>query len=219
MTNRVYYLPPEVHRRLLILDPPRKDRRVAFTDLNEVRTFKQTDSPSAISGKSENELLKEHIRRLERRLERLSPAKENRQMQNLKPVVTNPIIPVPDQYFRPSTPRSGRSVTSPYRPVEDSVRDLLPAHPPANVRKALAATPASPVTPPPRPQPPVHTPEPAPVKPSFAKRFVLGLGVLSAMAVVPGFISIVALGPAGLGVAAACAALSAACIWIGNKMQ
>jgi len=68
------------------------------------------------------------------------------------------------------------------------------------------------------------TPTPAPAqateKPSVFKRMLLGAGALiSSVGVVGGLLSIVALGPLGLAVAAGAGVLGAAMIWLGGKAK
>lgn len=123
---------------------------------------------------------------------------------------------------------SEASVVSPYRPPRS---EPLPVRnnwtnsdyplAPQRVRYAASA-PVRPVT---QPQPtepqtaPAPAAEPTP-KPSIKQRLVLLAGALMvSVGTIAGFVSIVAVGPAGIGIAAAAAILGAALIRSGSKMQ
>lgn len=218
MLYRVQPLPPEIYQKLLIINPPpRKEKHVAFTDLNEIRTFRKSDSPRKVSGLPAEKILREEIKHLRRKIKRLEQNKENSQMQ---PIRTAPVTSFPETQI-PYTPGTERSVTSPYRPVTDSAHAPLPKKkdlppPPANVQRALATTPERPARQPVRqttPPPEQETP------PSRAKRFVAFMGAVCAMCAVPAIVSIIALGPAGLALAAGVAVLGFGLIGISSKMK
>ena len=128
---------------------------------------------------------------------------------------------------RISPAQTEASVTSPTRATLQSDRTQLrntdsPLTPTVKaVQMARAMKTASP-TPPSRPTAPpaqAQTTEQA-AKPSVFKRFLLGAGALiSSVGVVGGLLSIVALGPVGLAVAAGAGVVGAAMIWLGGKAK
>lgn len=237
MPSQVQRLSPELYRRLLILDPPPPKRRVSFSDLNEIRQFSENEPPVQVSKRPEVEVLRERVKRLEQRLEKLTykPTTQQRDKENMPKCVTIPahvareinLQPLPRLNPAPSTPGSAHSVTSPYRPVsqtratrpETTQRHAETPQPmPAHLHRAIQASSAVPPTLA-NTRAPVQQQPQQPI-PTRAKRFVLGLGALCAVATVPALIAgLVALGPAGLGLAAGVAVLGMALIAVGNRMQ
>lgn len=138
------------------------------------------------------------------------------------PQVLPPVPPVPAT--PPGTPTTACSVTGPYRPIPEapenwSRREVETRHPPANVERALRAAPIQASRQPEAPRRAKTAPPPQPAIPSVAKRFVLGLGALCFPAAVGGLISIVGLGPIGLGIFGGCIALGFLLMAIGDKMK
>lgn len=245
MPSQVQHLSPEMYRRLLILDPPPPKRRVSFSDLNEVRQYSQNEPPVQISKRPEVEVLRERVKRLERRLEKLTykPTTQQRDKENMNTGlnITSkqpremilPPVPPWTPVSLPNTPGSAHSVTSPYQPVSGT-RATQPSRPrsssrhteqqpmPAHLHRAIKASSAVPPTPA-NTQVPVQRPvqqQPQQPIPSKAKRFVLALGALCVTATIPALIGgLIALGPAGLGVAAGVALLGMSVIYLGNRMK
>lgn len=196
MSYRV--LPPEIHRRLLILDPPPSPRRVSFSDLNEVRSFSYKDPPVLVSGKAEVELLRAHIRRLERKINRLE-----HQHTMIKPINVTMLPPSPPD--TPRTPGTERSVYSPAANTDTYYTALTETPPPPmNVQRALYATPTQTFQPPRLECPSLRRQPDIPPKPSMLKRFLSGAGALCFLGILPSIVTIVALGPFGLAVAGGC---------------
>lgn len=252
MPSQVQHMSPDLYRRLLILDPPPPKRRVSFSDLNEVRSYEEHDPPAKIAKRAEVEVLRERVRQLEHRLEKLTykPQSTNKRKdkENMPQCLHIPahvaremnLQPLPRLVSTsvPSTPGSAHSVTSPYRPVSDTNAtrssrprsssrhtrtDNTPPPMPAHLHRAIQASSAVPPTPAntrvqaPAQLPPQQSAQPIP---SRAKRFILGLGALCAVATVPTLVAgIVVLGPAGLGVAAGVAVLGMALIAVGSRMK
>jgi hypothetical protein len=222
----VTLMPPSLYSKLLIVNPQERSKRVAFSDLNEIRTFRYREVPAQVSRRPIEEILQARIEYLERKIDRLTQDKENSTMAQI------------NQYS--SAPRSEVSVTSPHRPVKSPVptpstraqndatwksRDVHLTHPPANVKRALTASPSATVKSSPRSSPkasPTNSfQEPSQLQvASVKKRFFAGIGaLLIGPGTVAGLLSIVALGPVGLGVAAGAAALGVFLIWASNRMN
>lgn len=205
-------LPPEIYRRLLIINPPPEKKSVKFSCLNEIRTYRLHEPPRKVSGLHEKDILQEYIAILEARLARLEKEKELRQMLPVSPKST-------------SQTYSQASVTSPPRVHQvprDSVRDwtsrdVTLTHPPANVAKALVKPmPQQTRVQPLRPLPP---PPPAEPRASRARRFVAGLGAICVALAGPSLITMVALGPVGLAVAAGLGLFGALLIFASSRMR
>lgn len=128
---------------------------------------------------------------------------------------------------RISPAQTEASVTSPARaaprPDRTTLRNtdspLVPTIKAAQMARAMSQVNR---VPPSRPTiAPAPTPAPAQAaKPSVFKRVLLGAGaIISSVGVVGGLLSIVALGPLGLAVAAGAGVLGAAMIWLGSKVK
>lgn len=128
---------------------------------------------------------------------------------------------------RISPAQTEASVTSPARaaprPDRTELRNtdspLVPTIKAAQMARAMSQVNR---VPPSRPTiAPAPTPAPAQAaKPSVFKRVLLGAGaIISSVGVVGGLLSIVALGPLGLAVAAGAGVLGAAMIWLGSKVK
>lgn len=128
---------------------------------------------------------------------------------------------------RISLAQTEASVNSPIRATLPSDRTqlrntdspLTPTVRAAQMERAMKiASPMPPSRPAPPPAPARATDQQA--KPSGFKRLLLGAGaLLSSVGVVGGFMSIIALGPVGLAVAAGAGVVGAALIWLGGKVK
>jgi len=219
-------LPPSLYRQLLIVpldESPKK--QVSFSDLNPVKTFYKHHPPSEVSDKPIVQQAIEHIRFLERKIARLeSTIERGTAPVNIYPPESTGTFVTPRTSMTPSTPGTARSVNA---PEQWAANDVYTAHPPANVREAIAAssviTPYS-VVPAPRTRPRVVRPprieEPAAPPASKLKRFLSTASALCFMFGVPlGIVSMVGLGPAGLALAGGAVALSIGLFWLSGKVQ
>lgn len=228
-----------MYRRLLILDPPPIKKSVSFSDLNEVRTYRDYEPPVQVANRPEVEVLRERVKRLEQKIEKLTyqPSAKRKDQENMPQCIHIPanqasafvLPPVPPIDYKPNSPGSTRSVTSPYRPVStsratQSRTDNLPPPMPAHLHRAIRAAntaPAAPAKIRDQAQPVAHQQaQPAQPIPSRAKRFVLALSALATVAAVPALIAgLVALGPVGLAVGAGVAAFGMALMAVGHRMK
>jgi len=116
--------------------------------------------------------------------------------------VTSPVRPI-------SAPRTDRTTL---RNTDNPLEPTVKAAQMARAMKTAATAPAQ------APNLSRSSSEPV-IPPSGFKKFLMAGGVLLAsVGVVAGFISMVALGPIGLGAAAGAAALAAGMIWLGSKV-
>lgn len=117
----------------------------------------------------------------------------------LSPISSARTSPAPSEVSAPPTPRTVHSVaeSSPFQPAFSSIQV------PQNVQRALAAPPAMRVQAPrpPLPAPPAQ-PAPPAKRPFFRKLAAVG-SLACAAGVIAGLVSIVVLGPLGIGIAGA----------------
>lgn len=204
----VQQIPASVFQKLLITEIAQKENKhVNFSDIYPVKTFRKTDAPIQVANNFEYKVLELAVSHLKRRVRQLE--RENKVLRT-ESVTSIPATPV--------TPRSDRTITSPPTTANDwTRREIALSHPPANVRAALANT--APRTPPVARQTTPPPQEPQPAKPSVLKRIVGMAGVLCVIASPLAFFSIVALGPAGIGVALGIAALGAGFMYLAHRMK
>ena len=214
-------IPPTLYTKLQIINPPEKDKHVAFTDLNEVRTFYYHEVPARVSKLSREALLQNRVEYLEQKIARMTKQKEGSRMALITPSHSDTCSQV--SVTSPYTPGNVEKLQQPSTPKTQAVwktPDIQLAHPPANVVRAIASSHATSPTPPTKPSKFPSTQTPPPPIPSIKRRIISGLGAfLAGPGMVAGFFSILPLGPIGLGVTAGILGAGLLLMWAGSKMK
>lgn len=210
----VYQISPTLYQKLHIVTPIEKENKhVSFSDLNPIRTFRYTEAPSRVSGQTE-ELLRQQIKRLKRRIRELETDRNTSQMAQIQPARNS--YPI-------SSSVSELSVTSPHRPEASdwARREVQLAAPPRNIQAAQIAQPV-----PAQPRPVLQRREIPPTPPrveepplSAKKRILLALGVICVLGILPSFAGVVFLGPVGFAITGGLVALGIGFFKVAGKIN